>query len=98
MIHFITQLLHPFFHLDRPLDPLHGDGYQVFSGPLGATAVFTGMYVFVRARNCHVKRCARIGRHPVEGTTYTVCRRHHPDDKPTVEDVHAAHEAAKTTS
>ena len=41
------------------------------------------MWVLLRRHNCHAKGCWRIGRHQVEGTTYVVCRHHHPDGKPT---------------
>ena len=35
--------------------------------------------VLLRKHNCHVSGCWRIGSLPVEGTTYVVCRHHHPD-------------------
>lgn len=48
--------------------------------------------------NCHAKGCLRIGRHPVEGTPWKTCRKHHPtipDKAVTVEEIHAAHRAAQ---
>lgn len=33
--------------------------------------------VAYRHKNCHVPWCPRIGQHPVEGTAFKVCTRHH---------------------
>ena len=41
------------------------------------------VWVLLRRHNCHVRGCWRIGRNAVEGTAYVVCRRHHPEGKPT---------------
>jgi hypothetical protein len=43
--------------------------------------------LLARKYNCHVKGCWRVGRHSIADTIYVVCRRHHPDPKPTVEEV-----------
>jgi hypothetical protein len=45
------------------------------------------VWAVLRSRNCHVHRCWRLGRHPVEGTPFTVCRRHHPDGHVTEADI-----------
>ena len=69
-----------------------------FGSDLGELALIGAIVTGYRHVNCHVKGCPRIGHHPVEGTPYRVCRRHHPamsDKFPTVEDIHAAHRAAK---
>jgi hypothetical protein len=42
------------------------------------SAVGVGVYTAVRKVNCHAKGCWRIGRHPLDGTPYILCRRHHP--------------------
>jgi len=42
------------------------------------TAVSIGVYTGVRKVNCHTKGCWRIGHHPLDGTPYILCRRHHP--------------------
>jgi hypothetical protein len=42
------------------------------------SAVGIGVYTGVRKVNCHTKGCWRIGRHPLEGTPYVLCRHHHP--------------------
>jgi hypothetical protein len=69
------------------------DGYNFISGPLADITLLGGAYAILRRHNCHVKGCPRIGRHPVEGTSYVVCRRHHPDESPSAEEVLAAHAA-----
>jgi hypothetical protein len=66
------------------------DGYNFISGPLADITLIGGAYAIVRRHNCHVQHCLRIGRHQVAGTTYVVCRRHHPDATPTAEQVQAA--------
>ena len=43
------------------------------------TTVALGVYTGVRRANCHTKGCWRIGHHPLEGTPYHLCARHHPD-------------------
>ena len=66
------------------------DGYNFISGPLADITLLGGAYAILRRHNCHVHHCWRIGRHQVAGTTYVVCRKHHPDASPTAEQVHAA--------
>ena len=43
------------------------------------SAVGVGVYTGVRKVNCYTKGCWRIGRHPLDGTPYILCRHHHPD-------------------
>jgi hypothetical protein len=71
--------------------PLVGRGYQFWSGIGGGfmdLALCGWLYAFLRKHNCHTKGCWRIGRHVVEGTPFVVCRKHHPDGKPTVDEIH----------
>jgi hypothetical protein len=70
------------------------DGYNFISGPLADITLLGGAYAIIRRHNCHVKGCWRIGRHPVHGTSYIVCARHHPHRKPTARQVLEAHNAA----
>lgn len=61
--------------------PLHGDGYQFWSGiasDLGEVAIIGGLLTFVRQRNCHVKRCPRLSWHAHPEHGHPVCRKHHP--------------------
>ncbi len=71
------------------------DGYNFVSGPLADITLLGGAYAIFRRHNCVVKGCFRIGRHPVAGTDHIVCRKHHPRDSPTAEQVLADHAAAK---
>jgi hypothetical protein len=67
------------------------DGYNFISGPLADITLLGGAYAILRRHNCHAKGCWRIGRHQVAGTTYVVCRKHHPDETPTAEQINAAY-------
>jgi len=69
------------------IDNLSGPWYGFWSGIFGDASILAMPALLLRRHNCHVKGCPRIGRHPVDGTTWTVCRRHHPDDHPTAQDV-----------
>jgi hypothetical protein len=71
------------------------DGYNFISGPLADITLLGGAYAILRHHNCHAKGCWRIGRHPVDGTGYVVCRKHHPNPKPTAEQIYAEHAAYK---
>lgn len=61
----------------------NGVWYLFWSGIFFVLVLFIGqaanVAVTYRKHNCHVHGCWRMGRHPVEGTAYVVCRRHHPD-------------------
>jgi hypothetical protein len=73
-------------------------GYNFVSGPLPNITLIVGALAIVRHHNCHAKGCLRLGRHPVKGTGYIVCRKHHPDAAPTAEQIHAEHAAAQTAA
>ncbi len=64
--------------LVTPLDPLHNDGYQWWSGLGSDVFLITGLAYGFRKINCHERRCWRVGKHHIEGTPYVVCHRHHP--------------------
>jgi hypothetical protein len=73
-----------FLHLTGA-DNGSGPWYLFWSGAganLGELTIVIGLASLYLRHNCHVKGCWRIGRHPVEGTGYVVCRRHHPEDAP----------------
>jgi hypothetical protein len=72
------------------------DGYNFISGPLADIALLGGVYAIIRRHNCHVKGCWRLGRHQVAGTTYVVCRSHHPDESPSADHVLSAAAAHRT--
>lgn len=60
------------------LDNLSGPWYGFWSGIGGDLSIMATPVVLLRKHNCHTPRCWRIGRHPIEGTPYVVCRKHHP--------------------
>lgn len=71
-----------------------GAGYSFWSGMGSCLTEFAIVGAVWRHMNCGAKGCWRIGRHPVAGTPYHTCRKHHPvipDNGATVEQIHAAH-------
>ena len=56
-----------------------GPAYLWWSGFGADLQIFAALAVFLRRHNCHEPGCWRLGRHPIDGTPYVVCRRHHPD-------------------
>lgn len=75
------------------LDNGGGMPYLAWSGfgsDLSEFAIVGALLAHVRRHNCHVHGCLRVGRHPVSGTGFVVCRRHHPDGAPTAADVREA--------
>jgi hypothetical protein len=70
-----------------------GAWYLWWSGFVG-DLVYVGLLAgFYRHVNCHVDGCKRIGGHHVPGTSFKVCRKHHPtggNSAQTVLDAHAA--------
>lgn len=48
-------------------------------GNLGDVTLVVGLIAYLRRHNCHVRWCPRMSKHPLHGTPYVVCRRHHPD-------------------
>jgi hypothetical protein len=77
-----------------------GSHYGFFSGPgsdISELAVIGAVYAGLRRVNCPITGCWRLGLHRT-ATGHRVCRKHHPDDKLTVEHLHAAHFAALRSS
>lgn len=67
---------------DWPVPPGTPWTYQLWSGFIAALSVitvFTAVLAAWRHVNCHVHRCPGLGRYPVAGGAYRVCRRHHPE-------------------
>jgi hypothetical protein len=72
------------------LDDASGYWYLWWSGigaDLGYLAVFGALIAIVRKHACHVRRCWRIGRLPIDSSAWVVCHRHHPEEPPTAADV-----------
>jgi hypothetical protein len=83
-MHWLAQLL--------GLNDPSGRAYAWWSGAgsdLGELAILGGMAGIYRRHQCHVRRCWRIARQQVEGTTWHVCHRHHPAGAPTAGDLTA---------
>lgn len=74
-----------------------GTGYAFWSGvgsDIGELAIVGALWSLVRQKNCHTHGCWRIGKHPVEGTPFTVCKHHHPgipDGDITAAHIHRLH-------
>ena len=62
------------------IDPLHGDGYQWWSG-LGSDLVYlSGVAAFMHHHNCRISGCWRPGHiDPESGQLY--CHKHRPQPK-----------------
>lgn len=74
-----------------------GPHYAFWSGPgsdISEVAIVGGILSWWHHKNCHVKGCFRLGKHQVEGTPHVVCRKHHPDDAPTAQQIIIEHRKA----
>jgi hypothetical protein len=71
-----------------------GSWYNFWSG-LGADIgglAFVGAGIgLYRKHNCHVHGCWRIAKQQVVGTSWVVCHHHHPEGRPTAEQVAQVH-------
>lgn len=74
----------PLIHL-LGIDTQQSDNYDFVSGvgpmiiaALGFGGVVGGMWHHL---NCHADGCFLIGRYPLAGGKWKVCRRHHPDEQ-----------------
>lgn len=80
------------------VDNVSGRWYGFWSGfgsDVTEFAVLGALVGVLRRHNCHVHHCWRIGKFPVDGTSYIVCRKHHPDGHITAERVASAAEHHK---
>ena len=80
MIHFIQHMFHIFLNWSGSSNP-SGNQYGFWSGfgsDISEFLILGGVIQLYRRHNCHVSSCHRIGKHPVTGTPYVVCKRHHP--------------------
>lgn len=58
-----------------------GPWYAFWSGTgsdIGEVTIIGGLLAMYKKHTCHEPRCWRLGHHPVEGTPYVACRKHHP--------------------
>src|SRR5437868_11928394 len=54
------------------------DAWSGVASDVTELVIVGGIVAAIHHVNCHVKGCWRLGRHPVEGTPYKTCRKHHP--------------------
>lgn len=69
-----------------------------FGSDISEVAILWGILGAYRKHTCHEPRCWRIGHHPVPGTPYVACRKHHPalPDKAKPGEIARAYEEAKS--
>jgi hypothetical protein len=70
------------------------DWYDFWSGlgaDIGGLAFIGAGVGLYRKHNCHVHGCWRIAKQQVIGTSWMVCHHHHPEGRPTAEDIVTAH-------
>ncbi len=72
------------------LDDASGRWYLWWSGPGPDVPLLGAAAAILRRHNCHTRGCWRIGRFPVDGSSWTVCGRHHPTGAPSADDVRGA--------
>jgi hypothetical protein len=68
--------------------------YDFWSGlgaDIGGLAFIGATIGIYRKHNCHVHRCWRIAKQAVVGTSWVVCHRHHPEGRPTAQQVAQVH-------
>lgn len=61
------------------LDDASGGWYLFWSGIGADLGMFVAVGAFLRHVNCHEVGCHRLGRYPIDGTPFKVCRVHHPE-------------------
>lgn len=61
------------------LDTQNGTPYLFWSGIFADGPILGVAAVMWRRHVCHARGCFRLALHPVAGTPYVTCRRHHPD-------------------
>lgn len=91
IFHEILNWLYHYFGVNGS-----GSYYGFWSGTgsdIGELAIVGGLIGVVRQHNCEVKGCVRLGRHQT-AAGHKTCRKHHPDDGLTAQDVLDAHKAA----
>lgn len=77
-------------------------GYNFWSGIAGSFLIslpnwFIAGFLFFRHTNCHAPWCPNVGKYPLEGTPFKLCKKHHPDipDNLTLEHIMYEHRRAK---
>ena len=67
------------------IDTQQSQNYDFVSGvgPMIVTLLVSGgiFVTLIRHVNCHAPGCWRLGKFPLAGGQFKVCRRHHPDEE-----------------
>jgi hypothetical protein len=63
-------------------------GFGADIGELAFVGAVVGLY---RKHNCHVHGCWRIAKQQVVGTSWVVCHHHHPEGRPSAEQIAQVH-------
>jgi len=68
-----------------------------FLSCISEVTIIGGLVAVYRKHSCHEPRCWRLGHHPVTGTPYVACRKHHPalPDKARPGDISRAYQKAR---
>lgn len=78
--------------------PRNYNFWSGFGSDIGEVTIIGGMVAIYRKHTCHEPRCWRLGHHPVEGTPFQACRKHHPtlkNEKPKRGHMTIAYHAAR---
>lgn len=69
----------------------------LWGGVFSCLGFIGALIALYRKHKCHEPRCHRLAKHHVEGTPYTVCRKHHPaiPDKAVKGEIGRAHAQAQ---
>jgi hypothetical protein len=61
------------------LDDASGSWYLLWSGFFADISILAAPVILFFRHVCHERGCFRIGKHRLDGTPYTLCRKHHPE-------------------
>jgi hypothetical protein len=81
-------MIHGLLHI-LGVDDMSGRWYAWWSGSGGDLSILATPLVLCRRHNCHLRGCWRLGRHQavVDGKPVMLCRKRHPDDHLTAQQV-----------
>jgi len=87
-----------FSWLAHALGLYEGMIYHAYSGIIPCLAVVSIVTGWWKKHTCHEAKCWRFGKHPVGGTPYKTCHKHHPGipgNKVSSGDIQAAYDAVQ---
>lgn len=92
----MIRLIFHWFEIHTGSDNEAGPWYGFWSGfgsDIGEITLIGAIFAVWRHHKCHSQGCRHLGKHPVVGTPYKVCRKCHPhvpDAGATMEEIHEA--------